>query len=70
MINLRDWLNTRLERQTHAEMSEASEVAARVELLALRRAMRIRLHMDELQAGTLACIDNVVSLAAARTGRM
>jgi hypothetical protein len=67
MINLREWLNARLERQTHAETREATEIASTAELLSLHRAMKIRLHMDELQSGTLARVDNVVSFAAHAT---
>lgn len=64
MVDLRQWRNARLERQTHAADTEASEIAATAELLALRRAMKIRLHMDELHDGTLSRVDNVLSFVA------
>lgn len=51
-------------RITDADIEAAAEVAAAAELVHLRRAMAVRLHLDELQDGTLPRIQNVVSFAA------
>lgn len=67
IIDLRRWQDARCERQTHNP--DAIEMAATAELLALRRAMKIRLHLDELHSGVLSRVDNVLSFAA-HAGRM